>query len=317
MRRGFILLAVCAIGAVTAAGVARAEHGVIPPSTSLPWSDPAHASPLEVFASGVASQSTQRPIRVQCHGVGEWSALGFSSSSVGVVRYLYSVYTGRIVAVEDIIHLHEAVCLPLQRFAEAQAKPTRCPSFQTVTRTVWETTQVRKKVWYWKRIRLKSGKSKRVRKSRYVWVQKRVPRTVTEQVPGPSVPCYGNTATLPADYDNYAYAVHTLAHEIVHTLDFQVGYPALPSSVAESRAECYGMQLAVTVAGLFGADQDDARALAKWIWDVVYPTRQGGPYWTAECQPDSPYDITPGDGIWPSRGTPASPSGLVWRVVES
>jgi hypothetical protein len=45
---GLGVIAVAAIAAV-AAGQARADSAVLPTSNSLPWTDPAHHSPLEVL----------------------------------------------------------------------------------------------------------------------------------------------------------------------------------------------------------------------------------------------------------------------------
>ena len=91
--------------------------------------------------------------------------MGFHPNSLGVVRYLYSTYSYRIVQVEDVAHLHEAVCAGLKSYGEAAAKPTRCATTQTIEKTVWDTVEVRKKVFYWKKVRVAGGKTKRVRKS--------------------------------------------------------------------------------------------------------------------------------------------------------
>lgn len=314
--RALVVLS-AALGTLGLAGIAGAEQAVLPATPELPWTDPAHQSPTEVYASGIASRIAGRPVRVQCHSAGEWAALGFDPSSLGVVRYLYSTYTYRIVAVEDIAHLNEAVCLGLKTFGEASTKPTRCPTTQTATRTVFETVRVKKKVRYWATVRV-NGMRKRVRKSKYVWVTKRVPRTVTEVVPGPSAPCYGSGQALPATYRLHAVSLHVLGHESVHLFDFFVGAPVQTIESAEGRAECFGMQFIPGIAGLFGADEDDARALASYYWDQEYPRMQGTPYWRPDCQPGSPFDLTPTDGFWPRRagGVRPDPGPFVWRTVE-
>ena len=219
---------------------------------------------------------------------------------LGYVGYWYSPYTGRIVQVEDIVHLHESVCMGLKVFGEATAKPTRCATMQNVSKTVYDTVQVKKKVFYWTWVKTKNGK-KRVRKSKYVTVTKQVPRTVTEQVPGPSVPCYGSGQTLPEWYRAFAVSLHVLAHESVHVFDFYVGARVQTKASSESRAECFGMQFIYPVAMAFGADPDDGRALAKWYYENEYPRWEGTNYWRPDCVANGPLDITPNDPIFPRR----------------
>ena len=292
------------VGALAFVGAAEAEQAVLPTSSPLPWSDPAHNSPLEQYASRFATDVAERPARVHCHSEAEWAARGFPSGALGLVGYSYNPYTGIIVATDDIAHLREAVCGWLQLFATQGQKATRCATTETVERTVWDTVRVKKKVWYWQKVNVKGGKTKRVRKSKYIWVTKQVPRTVGEQVPGPRVPCYGSAEPMPSDYRNYALALEVLAHESIHLFDERVGYHVQTQHSAESRAECYGMQLLPLLAQSFGADEDDARAIGKYYWDVEYPKwGTGSPYWRADCQPNSALDITPNDGFWPRPGS--------------
>ena len=287
MNRALLrLLALLSVfGVVLAcAGVAHAENAVIQPSSELPWSDPAHQTPIEVYASQVASASAKRTVRVYCHGASEWAAIAKSPNVLGYVGVRYIVSTGRIVQGEDIIHLNgERVCGPLKAFAEAAQKPTKCTTLVDQERTVIDTVQVKKKVWYWQKITVKGGKTKRVHKSKYIRVMKQLPRTVTEQVPGPRVACYGSGQAMPSDYAAYSLAVHVLAHEFIHILDFTVGntIPSLESQ--EQRAECFGMQHVPAFARSFGADEDDALAMGKYYRDLLYPKKQGTVYWSAEC----------------------------------
>lgn len=297
MKRAFAALAVLA-AALTAVGAAQAEQAVIPGDT-LPWSDPAHNTPLEQFASRFASQLAERPVRVQCHSEAEWAAQGLGPNSLGVVRYLYNPYTGIIVATEDIAHIREAVCGWLQLFGQSSEKPTRCATTETVQRIVYDTVRVKKKVWYSVTVKTTKGK-KRLRKSKYVTTTKRVRRTVTEQVPGPRVPCYGSTEPTPADYRSYAIALEVLSHESIHLWDERVGYYVQTQASAESRAECFGMQFVPLLANSFGADVDDARAIGKYYWEVEYPKwGTSSPYWRPDCVPNGPLDATPNDGNWP------------------
>jgi hypothetical protein len=292
------------VAALALAGVARAENSVLAPSNgAMPWTDPAHQSPLETYASQVATQIGGRTVRVQCHGISEWSALGSQwgfdpARLVGFVGWYYSPFTNRVVRTEDIVHLHESVCLPLQKYAEASAKPTRCDTTQTVERVVTKTVKVKKRI----RVRVRVN-GKLVWRWKVVLRNKQVRETIYEEVPGPRVPCYGTAgrnagAVTPADYRDYAWAIYTLAHELVHIKDVTVGSTVLTSAVAESRAACFGMQMTAQIAAAFGGDADDGNAIGNYVWVEQYPHLQGGDYWSADCRQDGPLDLTPGDGVW-------------------
>ena len=299
----------------TAAGVARAEHSAIPSSAS--WSS------LEQHATTYASQIAGRAARVQCHGEGEWAALGLPADTLGAVRYLYDPYSMVIAATEDVIHLHESVCAELQRFGEAGQKPTSCATYDNVSRTVYTIRRVPRRVWSWKKIATRDGGTRRVRVARRGIVMRSVPRTVIEKVPGPRVPCYGSRQPLPAGYDAIAVSLEVLAHEAIHMFDDRVGYPVQTQTAAESRAECFGMQFLAPLAHAFGADEADARALGRYYREVEYPKwGESSPYWTPECRPGSAMDITPSVGLWPRMLAPRSavaaatprafPGPLVW-----
>jgi hypothetical protein len=300
---------------LTAARVARAEHSAI--SSSASWSS------LEQHATTYASQIAGRAARVQCHGGGEWAALGLPADTLGAVRYLYDPYSMVIAATEDVIHLHESVCAELQRFGEAGQKPTSCATYDTVSRTVYAVRRVPRKVWSWKKVVTKGGGTRRVRISRRGVVTRRVPRTVIEKVPGPRVPCYGSRQPIPAGYDAIAVSLEVLAHEAIHIFDDRVGYPVQTQAAAESRAECFGMQFLAPLAHAFGADEADARALGRYYREVEYPKwGPQSPYWTPDCQPNSAMDITPSGSLWPRMLAPrnalstvaprAFPGPLVW-----
>jgi hypothetical protein len=298
VKRVLVATLVSLVAVLSLAAGASAEQAVLP-SGSLPWSDPAHNSPLEQVASRFASEIAKRPVRVQCHSEAEWAALGLPSGALGVVRYRYNVYTGLIVSTEDVAHIREAVCGWTQAFGQSAQKPTRCTTVQSVDRTVYETVRVKKKVFYWKRVKTKTGK-KRVKKSKYIWVTKQVPRTVTEQIPGPSVACYGSGQPMPSEYRQYAIALEVIAHESIHLFDERVGYRVQTQASAESRAECFGMQSLPAWAFALGADADDARAIGKYYYEVEYPKwGTSSPYWRPDCVPNGPLDATPNDGYWP------------------
>jgi hypothetical protein len=302
---------------LTAAGVARAEHSAI--SSSASWSS------LEQHATTYASQIAGRTARVQCHGGGEWAALGLPADTLGAVRYLYDPYSMVIAATEDVIHLHESVCAELQRFGEAGQKPTSCATYDTVSRTVYAIRRVPRKVWSWKKVATKGGGTRRVRVARRGVVTRNVPRTVIEKVPGPRVPCYGSQQPLPAGYDAIAVSLEVLAHEAIHMFDDRVGYPVQTQAASESRAECFGMQFLAPLAHAFGADEADARALGRYYREVEYPKwGESSPYWTPECRPMSAMDITPSEGLWPRLLAPRNavataaprsfPGPLVWGI---
>jgi hypothetical protein len=299
VKRVLVATLVSLVAFLSLAAGASAEQAVLP-GGSLPWTDPAHNSPLEQVASSFATEIADRPVRVQCHSEAEWAALGLPSGALGVVRYLYNVYTGVIVATEDVAHIRESVCGWTQLFGQTPQKPTRCATVESVSRTVYDTVRVKKKVFYWMRTKLKNGHTKRVRKSKYIWATKRVPRTVTEEVPGPRVPCYGSSEALPAEYRSYSIALEVIAHESIHLFDERVGYRIQTQASAESRAECFGMQVMPPWASILGADVDDARAIGKYYWEQVYPGwGTSSPYWRPDCVPNGPLDVTPNDGYWP------------------
>jgi hypothetical protein len=316
MKRLISIVLVALVASLAIVASAGAERAVLP-SGNVPWSDPAHNSPLEQVASAVASQIAERPVRIQCHSEAEWAALGLPSGALGVVRYLYNPYTGVIVATEDIGHIREAACGWTQLYGQSAVKPTRCATTETITKTVYDTVRVRKKVFYWVTVKTKKGKKKRIRKSRYIWVTKRVPRTVAEQVPGPSVPCYGSGQALPTDYRNYAIGLEVISHEAIHLFDERVGYYVQTQASAESRAECFGMQLLSAWAETWGGDPDDAHAIERFYYDVEYPKWIGSPYWRPDCVENGPLDINPNDGVWPRVhaepfGGPDTLGSLAW-----
>jgi hypothetical protein len=168
------------------------------------------------------------------------------------------------------------------------------------------------------------GRTKRVRLARHAVVTRKVPRTVTEKIPGPRVPCYGSRQPLPGDYDAIAVSLEVLAHEAIHVFDDRVGYPVQSQASAESRAECFGMQFLAPLAHAFGADEEDARALARYCREVECPKwGPTSPYWSPECRPDGALDITPTDTLWPRMLAPrnavataplALPGPLAWAV---
>ena len=122
-------VALLAAGALAASATARAESAPVT-ATSPPWSDPAHAGPLELFAGRIASTIARRQVRVECDDRATWENLEGDhgvglEGELGLVDWTSSL--GHTVAsVDSVAHLAPAVCAPLQAFATAAAKPTMC-----------------------------------------------------------------------------------------------------------------------------------------------------------------------------------------------
>jgi len=313
MRRAVSTL-VCALlaGALAAvaASSARADTPVLPDDGSLPWTDPAHASPLEQFLTGLASEVAERQVRVYCNGETDWNSLGsqreFDPNGVGGFVDVRVYWSGEIVEDSNIAHLSPLACWHLWTFGKASLKPTKCQTTETVTETVYriERYQTTVRVKVKKRVRVK-GKwvTKTVWTTKKVWRTRQVPVTLTKQVPGPPAPCYGTQgASPPAEgwdaYDRYALSFLVFAHESIHLFYDRAGYTYLGAR-GETLANCYGMQLAPWVAWKLGASEDDARAIGRYIWDRIYANYQGTEYWSADCRADGPLDLSPGDGVWP------------------
>ena len=168
--------------------------------------------------------------------------------------------------------------MPLEQFATASPKPTKCLVRNAGLLAATRAAQLRK---------------------------------LARPVP---VPCYlggGKTAASePAAYwtayENYAIAILTLAHESIH-LGGTVGGTlsnglAVGDPEAEAKADCYGMQWMPYVAEQLGATPDDALAIARYFWDKVYPlSRAAHPeYWSPDCRPGGSLDTrAPGTAAWP------------------
>jgi hypothetical protein len=83
-------------------------------------------------------------------------------------------------------------------------------------------------------------------------------------------------------------ALHTLTHESIH----------LTGERSEALTECRAMQLDEQVALTLGASPAAARQVAVRYAAEVFP-RIGADYRSADCRPDGPLDLTPGDDSWP------------------
>jgi hypothetical protein len=318
-RRLSFLLAILALVFPSAT---LADSVTVPPDAGLPWTDPAHRGPLEVLASQIASRIAGRSVSVRCWGENDWNALaqsrGFDPTKrLGYVSLTGYVYRDVMIKGAPFAELSPKTCWYLQEFAKAALKPTKCQPLETVEETVYESEYrlVKVRVQVTRRVRAK-GKwvTKKVWVTKPVWKQVTVPKTVTREVPGEPTPCYLGSNQFAEDmprsywqeYRNYAHAIQTLAHEAIHLAQYRAGVRV--SSVqptAEIKAECYGTQWAPWVAEQLGATPDDARAIATYYYEVIYPnmqsvyTNDGRPYWSPDCRQDGPLDLTPGDGVWP------------------
>src|SRR5262249_1994055 len=203
----------------------------------------------------------------------EWAAASSDpSAESGFVSTQWNGSTGQLLTLSTVAELSPAICGPLQQFASAAVKPTKCAA---------------------RRIALLSAAPR---------------RPATE---GPCYLGNGRTAAPKsqlfwAAYESYSIAILTLAHESIHlsgvvggtlTNGLAVGDPQ-----AEAKADCFGMQWMPYVAEQLGDTPDDAQAIARWFWDKVYPlSRLTHPeYWSADCRPGGALDAGPaGRAAWP------------------
>lgn len=318
-RRATILLAAALLGAAAfaagsagAAPLAATDAVTVPPGSPDPWSDPNHHTPLEQLASTVASAIVGRPVKAVCVDQASWTALnlnGDSSKVLGFVqtpthstttpvtkyRYVWAYHVVRhkrvryrrkvpyatlvthadtFTASADTLELSPQVCGPLQQFAEASPKPTKCggPCFVGAPTTS-------------------------------------APGICTD---ASDSTCYSTANNWSNDYftqyDAYAQALMTLAHESIHVIQGTKGNVVPPDTLVESQAECSGMQRTALVAEQFGDTPDDAETLADYVWLLTYPNEahpddaysMQHPYWSADCMPGGPLDIrAPGTTLWP------------------
>ena len=289
------LLAACVLAALAAlpAG-ALADATPLESSAELPWADPAHQSPIELLASRIASQIAGRPVTVRCAAPAEWTAVvqtngGDPSAEAGFVATSWDTDTGALVSAASVAELNgESICLPLQRFAEAASKPTKCRAAPTVQPAA--TTDKRGRLT---RAPNRSSTSARSRQAR------------ASLDPGPCyLPDGSSAAPMPASfwraYASYAEAILTLAHESIHLGGIVGGQLAdgLPvgDPQAEAKANCYGMQWMPYVAEQLGDSADDAQAIADYDWTTIYPLARSSSdplYWSAACVRGGALDLDP------------------------
>ena len=301
--------------ALACAPAAYADSSVVPDTPDLPWANPTHESPLELVASRIASEIAGRPVRAYCNTPSEWAALRALPDAWGTVPWP-RFWTPTLVTWTDSstrVHLAQIACEHLWGFAKASTKPTKCPASRTVTSTRKVTVRYRARVPVKVTRKVKVNGvwvTKRVTVRKLVWktrTEERTESTTTEIDP---VPCYmpavGPGVVVrsgdPA-YRYYVYAVHSLAHEIFHVVDLTAGKPAIIApAYLESRADCFGLQNIARVALGLGAADDDARSMARYFYELIYPGRQSATpdYWSPECRPGGALDLAPATPDWPT-----------------
>jgi hypothetical protein len=318
-RRLALLVCVTALVGVAfgvAASVARADTVTIPPGTPDPWTDSAHHGPLEQLISQIAGTLVGRTVAVRCEDQTAWSALtageddlaGFvdlppdsTTTNVKRTKYVWRYHRVhgkrkryRVKVVQTVVVTHPdefvtsaatielspAICGPLQTFAEAATKPTKCvPDGGSAPGPCFIGTP-------------------------------------TNYAPGVCANGQSNCFSTAADesdtywgsYDAFANALQTLAHEAVHVQQATAGAVVPADSVVEAQAECTGMQHLAQVAQLLGDSADDAQSVANFYWLLDYPEdqqlteayAQSHPYWSADCKPGGALDVRPsGSSVWP------------------
>jgi hypothetical protein len=313
-----LVVSVCLVVALVAAKTSAADTAPIQVVNGLPWADPNHQSTFENFVGPIASRIASRTVSMRCEGETDWQKLttdrGFDPRyELGYVGTLWFTRVGVQVGgptISPFAELAPSVCLPLQNFAMAPAKPTKCS--QTITETVTEmqpqTSREKREV----RVRVKvKGKMVWRTVTKMVTVTKQVPTQVQHQTQGPLAPCFMNDTTLPmtdpfywTNYRGYALAMFALAHESLHLGGIVGGRLSngvlVGDQQAEAKANCYGMQWIPWVATQLGATLDDGIAIARYTYLFLYPGYRGTAYWSADCVAGGAMDIRADkSGHWP------------------
>jgi hypothetical protein len=324
IRRAAILLAAALVGASAfaagsagAAPLAATDAVTVAPGSPDPWSDPNHHTACEQLASNIASSIVGRPVTAKCEDQATWDALklngdsskvlGFvttpsHSTTTSVVKYRYvwaykrvhgkrvryrrkvpyttvETHADTFTASADTVELSPHVCGPLQQFAEASSKPTKCaPNGAPVPCFVGTPSND-------------------------------FPAVCTDSS---ETTCYstadGWSDSYFEQYDDYAQALITLAHESIHVIQGTIGNVVPADTLVEAQAECSGLQWAAQVAVQLGDTPDDAQTIATYLWLLTYPGEahltdayaMQHPYWSADCTPGGPLDIrAPGSTVWP------------------
>jgi hypothetical protein len=306
-----LVLVVSALLLLFPVSAALADTAPLAAGGSLPWSDPAHNSPLEQLAGQIATHIAGRPVTVRCEGDNDWAILTGQqgvdpSAELGYVDTTWFGPTYQQHQIATFSELSPTVCSALQQFASAPSKPTKCSVPVTQTTTVVQSRPVRVQQRYSVRVRIKGNLVTRIR-TRMVVVMRQVAKMVQTTTPGPPQPCYANgqqavegSPDFWTAYTGYAEAILTLAHESIHLGGGGCGVLADGTLVgdqeAEAKAECYGMQWIPYVATQLGDTSDDAQAIAEYDYERLYPTIESSDhpeYWSADCVPNGRLDVRP------------------------
>lgn len=298
-RQPWAAVAAALLLAAVCATTAAADSAPIP-KASPPWADPAHRSPLEVLAGRIASGLAGREVSVRCESEPDWQAQAGASGTDAAAELGYvpvDDQAGTIAADASLVELSPGVCEPLQQFAAADPKPTKCSRRTVRTQTIVVTRRIPVRTHA-----VVGGHERIVVRYKVVRTRKSATRTTV----GPPGPCFAGGAPVAGDnafwssYADYATALLVLAHETVHLTQDRAGRPLPSAATAEPEAQCVGMQWLPTVARELGDTADDAQAIAQYAYADLYPNFKGTVYWSAECGPGRALDRrAAGARAWP------------------
>jgi hypothetical protein len=274
-----VLALVCALSALAAGALAAkagADRVTVSWDAPQPWAGGVNTlTPIEAVASQIASRIAGHPVSVNCEGVPRFRTSD-GTDALGLVWTRVNSQTGTYAATATVIELTSQVCGPLQRFAQAAQKPTKCLDSQ-----------------------------------RHVLVPCFI-GTPVARASGTAAMCWSKACYSVAAsgrsywiaYSQYSVAILVLAHEAIHTQQAVAGRPGTASDLIETQADCSGMQWMRWVAEQLGASSDDGEAIANFFWHVEYPQaalqRTSRPYWSADCHPGGKLDIRAADATaWP------------------
>jgi hypothetical protein len=237
------------------AGPAAAQDG-----RPLPWAGGMSAeTEFERYAAQVASEIAQRPVKVNCNGATDWTALAtqqhFDPTLVwGYVMFYSNPATGELRPA-DYMHLSEQACWNLDQWwaAPSEKKGKMC---RLATQIEYKTRTTKVRVT--KRVKV-NGR----------WRTKVSIVTQTQQV---KVETPMNE--ICPNYMLRVFALQTVAHESMH----------LSGTLDEAQAECQGMQRLSWVAQRFGATAEQAQQIAlDYYRDYYLALRPGTPYFVSGC----------------------------------
>jgi len=100
--------------------------------------------------------------------------------------------------------------------------------------------------------------------------------------------CLIEDARCPREIEQTAVAVNVLTHESYH----------LAGHLSEVAVQCYAMQRNAEAARLLGATAAQAGALARFVYEHVYPALPQE-YRSSDCHDGGPYDLRPTNPVWP------------------